>query len=298
MDYPSSYYHPSKGVVCQEFNPYNSQFCLAKQTLEELEEDYLMKTDVRAATANENNPTFMSNINSGSSSSSSLSPPTASDSVNINQNGEVLAWDNYKVKTNDLIRGVEGCAIKSEVFSNEYNNNIYNPQPLMMNGGIMPQPIPELLSFQMVESTAAIPVVEQKWGGFMECLSGVSGPTFVNQPPPDANGYMDNRGYVDNRLSHTLPMPMNGTNAKAMVVAADKVDKKSMEKTMERRQKRMIKNRESAARSRARKQAHTNQLEHRVAELTKMNERLHKENGKVLVLTSVYMKKYLHNVIL
>ncbi|RZC49255.1 hypothetical protein C5167_017677 [Papaver somniferum] len=230
MDYPSSYYHPSKGVVCQEFNPYNSQFCLAKQTLEELEEDYLMKTDVRAATANENNPTFMSNINSGSSSSSSLSPPTASDSVNINQNGEVLAWDNYK----------------------------------------------------MVESTAAIPVVEQKWGGFMECLSGVSGPTFVNQPPPDANGYMDNRGYVDNRLSHTLPMPMNGTNAKAMVVAADKVDKKSMEKTMERRQKRMIKNRESAARSRARKQAHTNQLEHRVAELTKMNERLHKENLKSL----------------
>ncbi|XP_026434549.1 uncharacterized protein LOC113332092 [Papaver somniferum] len=270
MDYPSSYYHPSKGVVWRGFNAYNSQFCLAKQTLEELEEDYLMKTDVRAATANENNPTFMSNINSGSSSSSSLSPPIASDSVNINQNGEVLAWDNYKVKPNDLIRGVEGCAIKSEVFSNEYNNNIYNPQPLMMNGGIMPQPIPELLSFQMVESTAASPMVQQKWGGFMDCLSGVSGPTFVNQPPPDAIGY------VDNRLSHTLPMPMNGTNVS---VAADK---KSMEKTTERRQKRMIRNRESAARSRARKQAHTNQLEHRVAELTKMNERLHKENFKSL----------------
>ncbi|KAF6136498.1 hypothetical protein GIB67_035057 [Kingdonia uniflora] len=48
-----------------------------------------------------------------------------------------------------------------------------------------------------------------------------------------------------------------------------------IEKTVERRQKRMIKNRESAARSRARKQAYTNELENKVS-------RLEEENGKLL----------------
>ncbi|XP_023536287.1 ABSCISIC ACID-INSENSITIVE 5-like protein 2 [Cucurbita pepo subsp. pepo] len=49
------------------------------------------------------------------------------------------------------------------------------------------------------------------------------------------------------------------------------------EKTIERRQRRMIKNRESAARSRARKQAYTNQLEHEVLCLRKTNSWLRKQ---------------------
>ncbi|KAK6928955.1 Basic-leucine zipper domain [Dillenia turbinata] len=49
-----------------------------------------------------------------------------------------------------------------------------------------------------------------------------------------------------------------------------------IEKTVERRQKRMIKNRESAARSRARKQAYTNELENKVSRLEEENERLRK----------------------
>lgn len=57
-----------------------------------------------------------------------------------------------------------------------------------------------------------------------------------------------------------------------------------MEKTVERRQKRMIKNRESAARSRARKQAYTHELENKISRLEEENERLkrQKEVGKVL----------------
>ncbi|KAI3742173.1 hypothetical protein L1987_59853 [Smallanthus sonchifolius] len=57
-----------------------------------------------------------------------------------------------------------------------------------------------------------------------------------------------------------------------------------MEKTVERKQKRMIKNRESAARSRARKQAYTNELENKISRLEEENERLkrQKEVGKVL----------------
>ncbi|KAM3061823.1 hypothetical protein ACUV84_004882 [Puccinellia chinampoensis] len=46
------------------------------------------------------------------------------------------------------------------------------------------------------------------------------------------------------------------------------------EKTVERRKKRMIKNRESAARSRARKQAYTNELENKISFLEEENDRL------------------------
>ncbi|KAE8816383.1 ABSCISIC ACID-INSENSITIVE 5-like protein 2 [Hordeum vulgare] len=46
------------------------------------------------------------------------------------------------------------------------------------------------------------------------------------------------------------------------------------EKTVERRKKRMIKNRESAARSRARKQAYTNELENKISRLEEENQQL------------------------
>ncbi|KAE9599702.1 hypothetical protein Lal_00046304 [Lupinus albus] len=51
-----------------------------------------------------------------------------------------------------------------------------------------------------------------------------------------------------------------------------------VEKTVERRQKRMIKNRESAARSRARKQAYTQELEIKVSHLEEENERLRRRH--------------------
>ncbi|CAL0299192.1 unnamed protein product [Lupinus luteus] len=50
-----------------------------------------------------------------------------------------------------------------------------------------------------------------------------------------------------------------------------------VEKTVERKQKRMIKNRESAARSRARKQAYTQELEIKVSRLEEENERLRRQ---------------------
>ncbi|KAK4799528.1 hypothetical protein SAY86_024893 [Trapa natans] len=50
-----------------------------------------------------------------------------------------------------------------------------------------------------------------------------------------------------------------------------------IEKKVERKQKRMIKNRESAARSRARKQAYTHELEHKVSRLEEENQRLRRQ---------------------
>ncbi|CDP17649.1 unnamed protein product [Coffea canephora] len=60
-----------------------------------------------------------------------------------------------------------------------------------------------------------------------------------------------------------------------------------IEKTVERRQKRMIKNRESAARSRARKQAYTHELENKVTRLEEENERLKRQREMEKALTTV-----------
>ncbi|KAK3015046.1 hypothetical protein RJ639_005571, partial [Escallonia herrerae] len=56
----------------------------------------------------------------------------------------------------------------------------------------------------------------------------------------------------------------------------------AVEKVVERRRRRMIKNRESAARSRARKQAYTLELEAEVAKLKEVNEELQKKQAEVL----------------
>ncbi|KAM5565712.1 bZIP transcription factor 46 [Rosa sericea] len=57
-----------------------------------------------------------------------------------------------------------------------------------------------------------------------------------------------------------------------------------VEKVVERRQRRMIKNRESAARSRARKQAYTMELEAEVAKLKEENENLKKKQDEMMEL--------------
>lgn len=56
----------------------------------------------------------------------------------------------------------------------------------------------------------------------------------------------------------------------------------NVEKVVERRQRRMIKNRESAARSRARKQAYTMELEAEVAKLKEENEELRKKQEEMM----------------
>ncbi|KAL8166024.1 hypothetical protein V2J09_007523 [Rumex salicifolius] len=56
----------------------------------------------------------------------------------------------------------------------------------------------------------------------------------------------------------------------------------TVEKSIERRHKRMIKNRESAARSRARKQAYTMELEQEVAKLKEENQELRKKQAEFL----------------
>ncbi|KAI0520382.1 hypothetical protein KFK09_007854 [Dendrobium nobile] len=59
----------------------------------------------------------------------------------------------------------------------------------------------------------------------------------------------------------------------------------------DRRYKRMIKNRESAARSRARKQAYTNELELKVAQLTEENTKLKKQNEELRLAMAAQLPK-------
>ncbi|XP_022744036.1 ABSCISIC ACID-INSENSITIVE 5-like protein 2 isoform X2 [Durio zibethinus] len=81
--------------------------------------------------------------------------------------------------------------------------------------------------------------------------------------------------YPENQVP--LPSPLMGALSDSQESGRKRGAPADMvEKIVERRQKRMIKNRESAARSRARKQAYTNELENKVSRLQEENERLRK----------------------
>ncbi|KAL5992256.1 hypothetical protein ACLOJK_013172 [Asimina triloba] len=83
----------------------------------------------------------------------------------------------------------------------------------------------------------------------------------LHVPSPVFNKPAEDAGYGENQLAIAVAMPMVGATSSDSQAAAALADRKRkysdelMDKTIERRQKRMIKNRESAARSRARKQA-------------------------------------------
>ncbi|KAK2659571.1 hypothetical protein Ddye_006104 [Dipteronia dyeriana] len=103
------------------------------------------------------------------------------------------------------------------------------------------------------------------------------------------NAVADNIGYSDNNNQLAMSMPMlalSQSKAAGPLPAKRRYSDEMMEKTIERRQKRMIKNRESAARSRARKQAYTNQLELEVLQLRKTNGWLKKQKEVEMLLSS------------
>ncbi|XP_074379036.1 ABSCISIC ACID-INSENSITIVE 5-like protein 2 [Apium graveolens] len=91
------------------------------------------------------------------------------------------------------------------------------------------------------------------------------------------------------------PSPLLGTLLDAQTPGRKRIASEGVvEKTVERRQKRMIKNRESAARSRARKQAYTHELENKVQRLEEENEMLktQKEADKLLPYVPFPEPKY------
>ncbi|CAM8938469.1 unnamed protein product [Rhodiola kirilowii] len=69
----------------------------------------------------------------------------------------------------------------------------------------------------------------------------------------------------------------------------------AVEKVVERRQRRMIKNRESAARSRARKQAYTMELEAEVAKLKEENQELQKKQAEIMEMQKNQVLEMMNN---
>ncbi|TQE02855.1 hypothetical protein C1H46_011515 [Malus baccata] len=103
------------------------------------------------------------------------------------------------------------------------------------------------------------------------------------------NSAVNNLDYSENQVGMSIPMPAISASSSESHATAEKkrhFSDEIKEKTIERRQKRMIKNRESAARSRARKQAYTSQLEHEVFRLRKMNSWLKKQKEVEIILSS------------
>lgn len=97
----------------------------------------------------------------------------------------------------------------------------------------------------------------------------------IPQPLQMGAGSMMDLPYPENQLA--LPSPLIGTLSDSQTSGRKRgTHEEVIDRSVERRQKRMIKNRESAARSRARKQAYTNELENKVSRLEEENERLRK----------------------
>lgn len=104
--------------------------------------------------------------------------------------------------------------------------------------------------------------------------------TIVANPTIDA-------AYPESQMTMS-PTALLGTLSDTQTLGRKRVAPDDVvEKTVERRQKRMIKNRESAARSRARKQAYTHELENKVIRLEEENERLKRQKEIEKVLPSV-----------
>ncbi|XP_059668246.1 ABSCISIC ACID-INSENSITIVE 5-like protein 2 [Cornus florida] len=106
----------------------------------------------------------------------------------------------------------------------------------------------------------------------------------VQQSLPMGGAPITDTGYAETQMTMSSS-PLMGTHSDTQTPGRKRVAPGDViEKTVERRQKRMIKNRESAARSRARKQAYTHELENKVSRLEEENERLKKlkEVEKVL----------------
>ncbi|KAI3678020.1 hypothetical protein L6452_37299 [Arctium lappa] len=109
----------------------------------------------------------------------------------------------------------------------------------------------------------------------------------VQPPLPIAVNSVMEMGYPETHMTMS-PTPLMGGLSDAHMAGRKRVASGVViEKTVERRQKRMIKNRESAARSRARKQAYTHELENKVSRLEEENERLRRQKEVEKVLPCV-----------
>ncbi|KAG8662834.1 protein FD [Manihot esculenta] len=107
--------------------------------------------------------------------------------------------------------------------------------------------------------------------------------------------FLDNSDYPLRPTSHLPSHPVSSFNSPFEALDSSSFSKKRVQESdnssCDRRHKRMIKNRESAARSRARKQAYTNELELAIEHLMEENARLKRQQEELLLAASTQHPK-------
>uniref|UniRef100_A0A0A9GVC8 BZIP domain-containing protein n=1 Tax=Arundo donax TaxID=35708 RepID=A0A0A9GVC8_ARUDO len=126
---------------------------------------------------------------------------------------------------------------------------------------------------------APVGIGDQTMGnGLVLGVAGMAGPAVTVSPVDTAVAQLDSVGKGNGDLSSPMapvPYPFEG-------VIRGRRSGAGVEKVVERRHRRMIKNRESAARSRARKQAYTMELEAEVQKLKELNAELQKKQEEMM----------------
>ncbi|XP_027354224.1 ABSCISIC ACID-INSENSITIVE 5-like protein 5 isoform X1 [Abrus precatorius] len=127
-------------------------------------------------------------------------------------------------------------------------------------------------------------------GGGIGMVGLAPGPVHVTTGSPAANQMSSDKiGKSNGDTSSVSPVPyvFNGG-------LRGRKSGGAVEKVIERRQRRMIKNRESAARSRARKQAYTMELEAEVAKLKEENQELQQKQAEIMEIQKNQVKEMMN----
>ncbi|KAL3632655.1 ABSCISIC ACID-INSENSITIVE 5-like protein 2 [Castilleja foliolosa] len=152
-------------------------------------------------------------------------------------------------------------------------------EDFLVKAGVVAESRRNLGPAQMVADPMGLPQQAQ-WMNYQ-----IQPPVFM---PAQQPMLMDGANYSETQMTNVSTSPLMGTLSDTQAPGRKRVAPDGIaEKSVERRQKRMIKNRESAARSRARKQAYTQELENKVSLLEEENERLKRQKELEKMMPSI-----------
>ncbi|EPS68768.1 hypothetical protein M569_06001 [Genlisea aurea] len=221
-----------------------NQLCDSGKPLSSMNLDELLKTVLTAETNNQ--------AMGGAGSSSSLS---------LNPNRNMISGDLSKRTVDQVWQDIQDGQKRSNLERKSTFGEI-TLEDFLVKAGVVAAPC--------VEAKNNMGLVPDPW---MSYVHPQLQPNYVH-----GLGVQQPISFSDAQISMAASSPLMSTLSDTQTPGRKRVAPDDIaEKSIERRQKRMIKNRESAARSRARKQAYTQELENKVSRLEEENERLKRQ---------------------